>query len=87
MLGRRYVAFLAGEAVVTIPDTGHSATIKGGKNGLIIAADTADVSKQGHITNYPSEEETAAIQIPIADGKVPEHIVLHAGTCTKEDST
>lgn len=78
MIGDRYVAFLTGEAVITVPETGQSVTIKGGKDGLIIAADTADVSKEGHDTRYPSGEETIAVVIPIADGKVPEHTVLDA---------
>ncbi|KAI4169086.1 MAG: hypothetical protein LQ343_005949 [Gyalolechia ehrenbergii] len=72
----QYVAFLAGEAVISIPETGQSITIKGGKDGLIIAADTADVSKMGHETRYPSGEQTAAIAIPIQDGKLPEHTTL-----------
>ncbi|KAL8652969.1 MAG: hypothetical protein Q9226_004035, partial [Calogaya cf. arnoldii] len=71
----QYVAFLSGTAVVSVPDQ-PPVTIKGGKDGLIIAADTAAVSKQGHDTKYPSDEETTAIQIPTADGKVPPHTVL-----------
>ncbi|KAL8936028.1 MAG: hypothetical protein Q9216_005142 [Gyalolechia sp. 2 TL-2023] len=72
----QYVAFLAGEAVVSIPETGESVTVKGGKNGLIIAADTVDVSHKGHETKYPSGEQTVAIAIPIRNGKIPEHHVI-----------
>ncbi|KAL9020292.1 MAG: hypothetical protein Q9185_002473 [Variospora sp. 1 TL-2023] len=75
----QYVCFLTGEAVITIPETGQSATIKGGRHGLIIAADTKDVSRVGHVTTYPTGEETVAISMPFADGKVPEHVVLEDG--------
>lgn len=80
------MAFIAGEAVVSVPESGQSATIKGGKDGLIIAADTADVSRKGHDTKYPSEQETIGIQIPTADGKAPAHTVLYPGPCKKRDS-
>ncbi|KAL8902574.1 MAG: hypothetical protein Q9207_004575 [Kuettlingeria erythrocarpa] len=72
----QYVAFLAGEAIITTPETGQSVKIKGGRDGLILVADTADVSSKGHDTRYPSGKETVALQIPVAGGKVPEHVVL-----------
>ncbi|KAL8947388.1 MAG: hypothetical protein Q9222_006327 [Ikaeria aurantiellina] len=81
----QYVAFLSGEAVVSVPESGQSATITGGRDGLIIAADTADVSAKGHDTKYPSEEQTVGIQIPTANGKVPEHTVLYPGPCKRRD--
>ena len=81
----RYVAFLSGVAHVTLPDSPEAATIHGGRNGLIIAADTADVSRKGHNTDYPSGQETTAIQIPTQGGMVPEHKVLHAGPCQKKE--
>lgn len=65
--------------MISVPETGQSATIKGGKDGLIIVADTKDVSRLGHVTTYPTGEETTALQIPFADGKVPEHVVLEDG--------
>lgn len=55
--------------------------IHGGKNGLIIAADTADVSDDGHITVYLSREQTVGLQIPFRDGVVPPHRVIHEGAC------
>lgn len=61
------------------------ATIKGGKYGLIFAADTASVSKLGHITRYPSGEQTLALMFPALGGKIPVHRVLHAGQCTDEE--
>ena len=74
--------FFTGLAHITLPNSTHEAWIIGGKNGLIIAADTADVSKVGHISDYPSQEETMSLQIPIADGVAPPHEVLHEGACT-----
>lgn len=61
-----------------MPEARESVRIKGGRDGLIIGADTANVGRKGHDTRYPSGEETVAVVIPIADGKVPEHIVLDA---------
>ena len=81
----RYVVFLSGKAHVTLPDSKDEATVFGGENGLIIAADTADLSKEGHITTYPGDTPTVALQIPFKDGKLPEHRVLHSGPCTECD--
>ncbi|KAL9032075.1 MAG: hypothetical protein Q9180_006712 [Flavoplaca navasiana] len=80
----QYVAFLSGTAIVSVPNH-PPVTIRGGKEGLIIAADIAAVSKQGHDTKYPCEEQTIAIQIPTGDGQVPPHTVLYAGPCRKRD--
>ena len=79
------MAFLSGKAQLSLPNSTQEATIHGGKDGLIIAADTADVSAQGHITKYPSKKETIAVQIPTADGKVPPHTVLYQGPCKRGD--
>ena len=74
--------FLSGEAVVSLPRANYTATIHGGKHGIIVAADTAAVSREGHITNYASDRETIALQIPTAGQAVPMHTVLHEGPCT-----
>jgi hypothetical protein len=39
------------------------------------------VSAKGHSTNYPSDSETIALQIPTG-GAFPKHKVLHSGPCT-----
>lgn len=80
---KQWVVFLSGLAHVTLANSTDEAFIVGGKNGLIFAADTPDVSPKGHSTNYPSKEETLAIQIPTG-GVVPEHTVLYKGPCTGE---
>jgi len=82
----RYVAFLSGLAHITLPHSNHEAYILGGKHGLIIAADTAAVSARGHMTNYPSDSETTAMQLETRDGKVPLHRVLHAGPCFRNET-
>lgn len=81
----RWVYFTSGKAVITIPTSSDKAIVKGGASGLILAADIAAVSKQGHTTVYPSKEPTVAVVMPLAGNKVPEHKVLHAGACTAKE--
>jgi hypothetical protein len=45
---------------------------------LLFAVDTAGA---GHITQYPSDQDTVAITAPFAGGKVPDHEVLSVGPC------
>jgi hypothetical protein len=76
----RWVAFLSGLAHITLPNSTVDAYVPGGENGFIFAADTAAVSSKGHSTNYPSNSETIALQIPTG-GTIPQHNVLHSGPC------
>jgi hypothetical protein len=69
---------LSGLAHVTLPEGGDELFIVEGVNGLMIAADTIG---DGHSTAYPSDKETVALQLPFADGRFPEHSVLHSGVC------
>ena len=84
-LSFRYVHFVSGLAHVTLLNSTQEAWIRGGKNGLVFAADTAAVSMNGHITDYPSKMETTLLQIPTTGGKIPEHRVLHDGACCGSD--
>ncbi|KAI0529982.1 hypothetical protein GGR58DRAFT_495000 [Xylaria digitata] len=78
----QWVAFTSGLAYITLPDdNATSAYITGGPFGLIFAADTKDVSRVGHRTEYPGITETVALRIPTADGEVPKHHILHSGPC------
>lgn len=81
--------FVSGLAHVTLPNTTESPTtsawVQGGKYGLVIAVDTADVSQYGHITTYPSDSDSVTLQVPFAEGKIPEHSILHNGPCGYED--
>ncbi|KAI0453351.1 hypothetical protein F5B21DRAFT_479781 [Xylaria acuta] len=79
----RWVVFLSGVAYITLPsDDSSSVVVAGGQFGLIFAADTSDVSREGHRTQYPGITETIALQIPTADGKVPKHDLVHEGPCS-----
>lgn len=69
---------LSGLAHVTLPEGDDELWIMEGVNGLMIAADTVGV---GHVTEYPSDKPTVALQIPFEDGRVPEHRVLYRGVC------
>lgn len=40
------------------------------------------MSKLGHITDFPGGDDTVIAQFPIAEGVVPEHVVLYQGACS-----
>ncbi|KAJ5102616.1 hypothetical protein N7532_003145 [Penicillium argentinense] len=82
---QQWVIFLSGLAHITLPNSTAEAWIPGGQQGAILALDTADVSALGHITKYPSQETTTAFQIPLGEGGLPGHRVLHAGPCKGEE--
>ncbi|KAK3319993.1 hypothetical protein B0T19DRAFT_404524 [Cercophora scortea] len=52
---------------ITLPNGTDEAWIHGGKHGLIIAADTREVSAHGHRTQYPGNAATIALQVPLRD--------------------
>jgi hypothetical protein len=73
------VHFLSGISHVTLPqDASVDLWIVGGKAGLLFAVDTTGL---GHITRYPSDQETVAITAPFAQDIIPEHTVLKEGPC------
>ena len=49
-----------------------------GVNGLLVANDVTGI---GHYTDYPSDKETVALQLPFKGGKLPEHLIVHNGSC------
>ncbi|KAL8367139.1 hypothetical protein RB595_008898 [Gaeumannomyces hyphopodioides] len=88
------VVFLSGLARITLPSssgggngTATSFDVRGGRNGIIVAADTRDVSGLGHTTDYPGDEPTVVLQMPIAAGRpgFGRYSVLHEGPCTEEE--
>ncbi|KAI4249799.1 MAG: hypothetical protein L6R40_000588 [Gallowayella cf. fulva] len=81
----QWVYFTSGKAVISLPTSRDKATVEGGANGLILAADIAAVSKIGHTTVYPGKDQTVGVTIPIAGNKVPAHKVLHPGACTAKE--
>lgn len=73
--------FLSGMVHITLPDSEHEAWVQGGKYGILIAADLKHLSSSGHITDFPSTDETVILQLPIPGNAVPGHTVLHDGAC------
>lgn len=78
----RFFVLLSGLAHVTLPEGDDELWIMEGVNGLMIAADTVG---EGHVTEYPSEKETVALQIPFEDGRLPEHRVVRGGVCHAQE--
>ena len=66
-----------------------SVWIHGGKYGLILALDTADVSTSGHITTYPGAADTVALQVPFSvegyQTLLDSKRVLYVGGCKESE--
>lgn len=82
MVNRIFV-LLSGIAHVTLPSDPDDPGlwIQEGVNPLIVAVDTEG---PGHWTDYPGNTETAALQLPFKNGKVPEYEVVSEGPCKNE---
>ena len=80
----RYNAFFSGETLISIPGSPQQVVIMGGKYGLLLATDTANVSATGHISSTGNTEVTG-LMIPTKNGEEPSHNVLYDGPCTKGD--
>jgi len=57
------------------------AWIQGGRYGLLIAADTAEVSALGHYAEFPGDAPTVLVQTPFANNEIPAHTVLYERPC------
>ena len=68
-----------------LPHRLNEVYVEGGRTGWILAADTADVADQGHITSSPGLQPTVIAQSTIKGNKPPEHSVLHNGPCLGGD--
>lgn len=79
------MVFISGQAHITLPESDAEAWVQGGKNGVIMALDTSDVSAKGHYTSYPSDEETVALLVPFGAKGIPGHRVLHNGACKGDE--
>jgi len=75
-----FFILLSGVAHVRLPTDPDSdgLWIRQGVNPLIVATDTMGL---GHYTDYPGDTETVALQVPLKDGQVPEHVVVGNGAC------
>lgn len=51
----------------------------GSPNQMVLALDTRG---KGHLTFYPGDEDTVALQIPLTDAETLEHELLHDGACS-----
>jgi hypothetical protein len=58
-----------------------------GEQSIVFAADTCNVSRDGHISRYLGTTETVYLQIPTLDGLPPRHKIVHIGPCTVEEVT
>jgi hypothetical protein len=81
----RWVFAMAGSAYMTVLGNSTGFYINGGEFGEVFEADTADISMQGHRSQYVGVSEVVAVQVPPSDGKIPEHTLLHEGFCQPED--
>lgn len=63
---------------MTLPYGDDEVWIMEGVNGLLVANDVTGI---GHYTDYPSDKETVALQLPFRDGKLPGHMIVHSGSC------
>jgi len=72
----QWVITLAGSGVVTLPTTGQKVSLPLGS--IIIANDTAEVSKIGHNTDWAAG--SIAVQLPFENGVV-NHTVINDGIC------
>lgn len=81
----QYNVILSGTLHVTIPNSSQEVTVVSGKRSLLIAADTANVSRTGHISSLLGKEQGTSLMIPTANNEIPPHKVIHAGACGKRD--
>ncbi|KAK5151034.1 hypothetical protein LTS14_009529 [Recurvomyces mirabilis] len=84
----QYSIFLSGLARIALPtrpsiSSDSEAYFQAGE--ILIATDLQSLSALGHITDFPSSVDTTIAQFPVAGNVVPEHKVLHAGRCSKDD--
>jgi hypothetical protein len=79
---QRFSLFLSGLVHIRLPNSESEAWVQGGKYGILIAADTKVVSKDGHITDFPGGDDTVIAQFPFVDGKLPDYKLLYDGPCS-----
>lgn len=52
------------------------------RSSLLIAADLKSASTiAGHFTEFPGDEPTILIQVPFEGNEIPDHTILHNGSC------
>ncbi|KAI1391405.1 uncharacterized protein F4822DRAFT_184795 [Hypoxylon trugodes] len=85
---KQWAIVIAGLLHISLPhDNTTSAYIPAGENGIVFAADTADISYTGHVSQFPGVTETVFLQFPTSDGGVPPHRELHMGPCKVHETS
>lgn len=84
-MGSRWVLLLKGFGHITVPGDSKGAYLSPGEYGMMFAADTADVSSDGHTSRYLGATESIYLEIPTRDGNVLEHNILRMGPCDPEE--
>lgn len=69
---------ISGLACVIAPNSTEHLWISQHENQVVVANDMAGA---GHVTKYPLNEPSIALQLPFKRGKVPDYRVLHSGPC------
>ncbi|MBE3049692.1 hypothetical protein IMZ48_45790 [Candidatus Bathyarchaeota archaeon] len=70
---------------ITLPNSTDEAWIHGGRYGIVIGADTPDISTLGHNTDYPGDTETVGIEVPLRADADFDYTVLHEGPCSDDE--
>lgn len=85
----RWVLLLQGFGIITLPcDNSTELALMPGEASLLFAADTPDVSREGHGAYFPGVTETIFLQIPAEGNKVPDHrVVYEDAPCTPNEYT
>ncbi|KAI1135185.1 hypothetical protein F5Y05DRAFT_395871 [Hypoxylon sp. FL0543] len=78
---KQWVVWIKGLARFTLPDDNTTVYIHPGESSVIYAADTSDVSSEGHGAEFLGNTESVFLQIPSKDSQIPAHSVLHSGPC------
>ncbi|RYP70509.1 hypothetical protein DL771_005446 [Monosporascus sp. 5C6A] len=82
----QWVVALSGLGYITVPgDQSNDLYVTGGE--IIFVADTANVSRLGHRSQYPGVTESVILQIPTRYAEIPSHAVLHQGPCNASEVT
>jgi hypothetical protein len=69
----------------TLEPSASEVWVEGGRHGLIIAADIPSRSRYGHFAEFPGDAATVLVQVPTANGEIPDHDLLHMGPCGWEE--
>ncbi|KAI0883297.1 uncharacterized protein GGS22DRAFT_168354 [Annulohypoxylon maeteangense] len=81
----QWVIFIKGIGLITVPNDNTTAYVAPGETGIVFAADTPDITSDGHRSQYLGVTESIIMQIPALNNQVPAHTVLHPGGCVTSE--